>query len=96
MLWLLTQVVVFFLLHPMLTRIALKFFTCSPEDMGRSFLEADFATECWTNDHWVKALGLGGSILLLYAFGIPTFAGFLLIRAKREGLDKWRPTLGFL
>ena len=41
-----TMLVLLFLLHPTLTRSGLRFFTCSPEDMGGpTFLEADFTME---------------------------------------------------
>ena len=92
-----SMIVVLFLVHPILTRVGLKFFTCSPEDMGGpTYLEADFSVECWTPEHLTPALAIGGTILVLYALGIPGLALFMLIRAQRDGLDKWRPTLGFL
>ena len=92
------MVVLLFLLHPTLTRVGLKFFTCSPEDMGGpTFLEADFTVECWTSDHLASALSIGGTLILLYALGIPALALSMLLYARRRGgLDKWRPKLGFL
>ena len=92
-----TMVILLFLLHPLLTRTGLRFFTCSPEDMGGpTFLEADFTMQCWEGAHLQWALTIGAALLGLYAVGIPMLALWLLGRARRQGLVHWRPVLGFL
>jgi len=81
--FLVSNVVIFFLLHPTLSRTSLKFFSCSREsfnvtsDTTVNFLEADFNIVCWSDEHKAWAFTLGFLMLGLYAFGIP--AGFAYI-----------------
>ena len=90
-------VVTLFLLHIILTKTALKFFTCTPEfehdAESYRFLEADTRIQCWTPSHYRWAFGLGGSMLILYSIGIPLLA-FMLLRSISAELDSWRPTFG--
>ena len=49
----------------------------------------------WTAEHR-KWIGIGVALLAIYAIGIPVLALAVLARARRDGLEKWRPAVGFL
>ena len=51
--------------------------------------------ECFAGSHTTWAFGLGGSMLVMYAAGIPIFALYILSRIKGD-LEKWRSRFGFL
>lgn len=74
--FLVSNIVLLFVLHPLLTSAGLRFFSCT-EVSNRSFLEADFTVECHVGEHsdW---LWLGASMIALYAIGIPLFGVFII------------------
>jgi hypothetical protein len=90
------MIVILFVLQPVITRISMRFFTC--QKIGEvSYLEADYSVQCWTKEHLLWALGLGISMLIVYAFGIPFTAFTMLYRIKKGNkLDEKRNIYGFL
>ena len=88
-------IVVFFMLHITLIKSALGFFTCTYIDDDHSFLNADMGIECWVGSHQTWSMGLGAVMLIGYGLGIPLLA-FVTVRRIRFDLEKWRETYGFL
>jgi hypothetical protein len=87
--FLVSMCIILFLLYPSLSRTALKFFSCSREEiLGNRFLEADFNVICWSDEHLSWALTLGLLMLLGYSLGIPVFVYFLL-RARVQGTSEY-------
>lgn len=85
-------VVVAFMVHPTLTKNTMSLFTC--RQLGTaSFLVSDLDIPCFSSQHssWVLALALPA--LLLYVIGIPC-AAFLLLYRQREHLRGERAEAG--
>lgn len=95
--WIVTVLVVIFLLYPsLMTQIALMMKCVHVESINRSFLAADYSIECNTPEYnrW-KALAQ--IFFFVYGLGIP-LAGTLLLFFKRNSLleKKTLSTYGFL
>ena len=91
-----TIIVLFFLLHPSLTRQIFAVFHCRDID-GEARLVADLEATCYQGTHlWWAGLG-GGSGLFLWVAGIPWVA-FAVLRDKRHQLGNAdiRQRYGFL
>ena len=88
-----------FLVFPMVSSSAFRAFSCEDFDDGRSFLRADYAIECYTEDY-TRVEHLAWLGILLYPVGISaTFASLLF--ASRRAIREKLPTalskaLGFL
>ncbi len=93
-----TYMVVLFLLHPSLSKIAMTVFSCEelPPDSGRWHLLADRNIMCFKGRHllWI---GIILPVLLLYSMGIPAYL-FYLLWQNRDSLKKpgVRRQYGFL
>jgi rubredoxin len=84
--WVVSLVVLLFLVHPTLTKTATQLWACSIEDMeGLSFLEQDFTKLCYTPEHAVYALGVGLLMFIAYVVGIPLLA-YIILRIKHTKL----------
>ena len=88
-----------FLVFPMVSSAAFRAFSCEAFDDGRSYLRADYAVECDTDEH-SRAKSLAWLGIALYPVGISLLYVGLLLRASRAILDD-QPTalsrsLGFL
>jgi hypothetical protein len=84
--WVVSLVVLLFLFHPTLTKVATQLWTCSTEEMeGRHFLEMDFSEECYKGRWFAYALGVGVTIFGAYVVGIPAAALGMLYK-KHEHL----------
>ena len=96
--FLVSNIVLLFVLHPLLTSAGLRFFSCT-DVSSRSFLEADFTMECHVGEH-LEWIWLGASMIALYAIGIPLFGVYILTCIVAPGIkaaDKTTLTVyGFL
>ncbi len=88
-----------FLVFPMVSSNAFRAFSCEPFSNERSYLRADYAVECDSEEHsQVKQLAWLG--ILLYPVGISALYALLLLASRRAILND-KPTslsraLGFL
>ena len=93
------QLLLSFLTFPMVSSSAFLAFSCEDFDNGRSFLRADFAIECYTEDYaGVEQLAWLG--IFLFPVGISVLYAVLLVASRRAVIDE-KPTslskaLGFL
>lgn len=60
-----------------------------------TFLSEDTRIECWEGSHLGWSIGLGGTMLVLYAIGCPLLVFCLLSHIKSD-LKFWRGTFGFM
>jgi len=94
--WVVSVIVVSFVLHLSLVKTSLSVMTCD-EVAGKRFLVGDYDVECSdpANAGWIYGLGMSG--LLLYGAGIP-LGSFLVMWRRRDRLQdaSIRSKLGFL
>lgn len=94
--FLISNVIIVFLLYPTLARTTLKFFTCSRETLaGFKLLEADFNIICWSDEHWAWAMTLGLLMVSLYLVGIPAIS-FLILKKNVAGNTKYKDVFAFM
>ena len=79
-----TVIVLFFLVHPAVTRQVFSIFHCQDID-GEARLVSDLGVACYVGSHLGWATLGGGLGLLLWVGGIPS-ASFVLLRDKRHQL----------
>ena len=77
-------IVLFFLVHPSVTRQVFAIFNCRDID-GDARLIIDLEVVCYAGPHLAWAIAGGGLGLLLWVGGIP-FAAFAVLRDKRPQL----------
>jgi len=78
-------IIVFFLLHPTITRNAFSQFDCMTIDSGERWLVSNLTVKCWEGSHTTVALTLALPSLVLWVFGLPALT--LLYLATRKDLD---------
>jgi len=80
-----SMVVTSFLIHPSLTRTTLALFTCtSLPGSDDLFLVADKSIRCNTGESLIWQFAVGVPFFVLYAFGIPAAALYMLYRRRAE------------
>jgi hypothetical protein len=90
--------VVMFLFQPTLTRQAFEMWNCrNLGSDGEDYLLYDMTENCWTKYHYRWLFAVSIPMILLYAVGLPSFAG-LLLRRNAQNLDRleWLQNFGFL
>lgn len=91
-----SSIVIAFLMHLTLTRVALSMLTCD-EVAGKRFLVGDYSVDCDdpANHGWMYGVGIPA--LLIYGGGIPA-VGFTVLWLQRKQLHmkRVRETFGFL
>ena len=80
-----TIIVLFFLVHPTVTRHVFAVFHCRAID-GESRLVSDLGVVCYAGSHLAWAIAGGGLGLTLWVAGIP-WAAFAVLRDKRRQLS---------
>ena len=103
--FLVSNVIVLFLLYPTLVKTAFRFFTCSREYIGDQedlntgqevrFLESDFNIICWSDEHVYWASSLGVFMAGVYAFGIPA-TSFYILYTNFKTNSKYTKVFGFM
>ena len=79
-----------FIVSPMVSSSAFRAFSCEDFDNGRSFLRADYAIECYTENYTrVELLAWLG--ILLYPVGVSVLYAVLILASRRAILDD-KPT----
>ena len=74
----LSVVVVLYLLHPGITFTSFALFNCRELDSGEYYLVKDLQVRCWESQHYKYAFGLGVPMLLFWVIGIPVL-GFIVL-----------------
>ena len=98
----LMSVVLFFIVHIVLTKSAMSLFSCSQQFEGvngrqHRFLLADARIDCYDSLHTSWTLGLALPMIIIYSLGIPLAAFVILRPIQRRGkLKQFRPVYGFL
>ena len=82
----LSVVVVLYLLHPGITFTSFGLFNCRELDEGEFYLVKDLQVRCWKSQHYKYAFGLGVPMLLFWVVGIPVL-GFLVLYQNKHKLD---------
>jgi len=95
--WVLSVVVLLFMVHPNVSQYTFLVFTCTELETGRFFLQEDLDTPCGTPEHTMWKVACGVPFMLLYTIGIP-FGAFIALRHHRHQLDNDHVNLkyGFL
>eukprot|EP00808_Paulinella_micropora_P010530 g31318.t1 len=85
--WLVVTVVILaFLLFPLLSQRFLMFFSCQRLGLGEeTYLSADMSIKCWSRQHVLWTVAVGGPMLVLYVIGIPVGGFVILRRGFRSG-----------
>jgi len=95
--WILSVVVLLFMLHPNVAQYTFYVFTCVKLDTTRSFLQEDLDTICNDRTHNLWKFACGVPFMALYTFGIPGFAFYVLHKHKDDLKNKHtRLKYGFL
>ena len=84
--FILSSVVVLYLLHPSLTASCLGLFNCMELDNGQMWLLKDLQVRCWTRSHLSYALVIGTPMLIFWVIGLPV-VGFVLIYRHKNHLQ---------
>ena len=83
----LSCVLMVFLAYPMLARLSFNMLKC-PRVGGTSYLMADLEEPCFVGRHWQYVLLLTVPQVILYVFGLPVMALFVIMRNKQNLHDK--------
>ena len=78
-----------FLIFPSLTIKIFKLFDCT-RILGKLYLTADLAVECWTGNH-LNYTWLGYLMVAVYVFGLPVYTGVVLHKNKASLFDTEHP-----
>ncbi len=78
-----------FVIFPSLTIKIFKLFDCT-EILGRLWLTADLAVECWTGTH-LNYTWIGYLMVAVYVFGLPVYTGVVLHKNKKSLYDTEHP-----
>lgn len=91
-----TLIILFFLVHPTIVEYMFSNFNCMDIDEEKRVVR-DLEVECWKSEHINYSMMIAVPSLIIWGFGIPAFAWFILARNK-EDLDllEVRERYGFL
>ena len=81
----LSLVLMLFLCYPMLVKLCLSALQC-PYVNGRSYLMADLEEPCFEGRHVTYIVALTIPQLILYVFGLPATAAFIVLREPKRRL----------
>ena len=76
-----TIVIIFFLLHPSVSKIILQTYNCI-EIEGKSRLRSDLSQECYKGQHKIMAFVISLTGTFIWVLGIPITAGVMLYKSK--------------
>eukprot|EP00347_Sterkiella_histriomuscorum_P019534 403341265 len=80
----LTIIVVFFTLHPSLTKQLFSIFNCMEIDQNQFWLENDLQVECWSPSHTKWAIGAGIPLIFVFVIFLPIYALKQLYKLRDE------------
>jgi hypothetical protein len=66
--------------------MAAGLFNCYELEYAEFWLYKELSIKCWAGDHALYAVGLGGSMMLLWVIGLPVL-GFLMVHINKKKLD---------
>jgi hypothetical protein len=75
-----------YILHPYVINVTFAMFNCKSLD-GSLYLQSDLEINCWDGNHDFTAKMLGIPSILVWIFGFPMLA-FFLLKKNRNNLDE--------
>jgi hypothetical protein len=83
--FLLTSILLIFLVLPSITNVTFESFKCTTLYDGNEYMDIDVSISCWEGEHLGYSLGVGLLVIFLWVIGLPVFAFFKLqsLREKR-------------
>lgn len=87
-------IILFFLLHPTITRYSFSQFDCRTIDPGEQWLVSNLNIRCWQDTHQAVALTLALPCIIMWVIGLPAFT-LLYLTAHKGKLDLVESKLKF-
>jgi len=76
--------ILFFLIHPYITKSAFSVFSCFDIDGEGQYLVNDLQIECWNNDHVFYILVLAVPSVIVWVLGVPTLVLYIISKRKED------------
>jgi hypothetical protein len=72
------------LYNPQIITDSFSLFNCITYEDGFSYLKFDTTVQCWSPNHYLKAITIGGIFILIYAILFPAVIIWRLYKIKNE------------
>ena len=92
-----TDVILFFLIHPNITRASFAIFSCMEIEGEGYFLLDNLDIECWTGKHYSYCMSLTIPCIIIWVLGIPAAVLYYMYKHEQnlQGIDN-KLRFGFL
>lgn len=77
-----TSLVLFFIIHPSISRIYFQTFNCLDVD-GEQRLREDLSTLCYEGKHMIEVVVLAVPAIIVWTFGVPVVILGVLVKNKK-------------